>query len=126
MFLRLESRRVLRLSSITLRGESDNSLKRATLDTVEMALRNEKQVGRVGIAEAEESWSLVNELKVLRLAQEGILSRKADQILSTWFEAPHESAVEHGEKCGGDQGEDESANGGVNSPVRRAKYKFGA
>jgi len=136
MLLRLDARTVLRTSIIALRGESDPALQLAVLDAVEMAVRR----GRVpesssSLAVLAKEIGLADELLGLRKSQEIAVQEKAHSVLVAVSGVPGSAAALEAAEApsmageGGKakaKGEDEPANDGVNSPRRRAKYKFGA
>lgn len=137
MLLRLDARTVLRTSSVALRGESDPALQLAVLDTVQMAvLHGRLPESSPSLAALAKEYGLADELLGLRRSREIAVQEKANEVSTTLsggtaessaaLEAAEAQSVAENKVKTVDEADGEPAIDGVNSPRRRAKYKFGA
>eukprot|EP00418_Pyrodinium_bahamense_P086046 CAMPEP_0179072922 /NCGR_PEP_ID=MMETSP0796-20121207/32305_1 /TAXON_ID=73915 /ORGANISM="Pyrodinium bahamense, Strain pbaha01" /LENGTH=618 /DNA_ID=CAMNT_0020770099 /DNA_START=59 /DNA_END=1913 /DNA_ORIENTATION=- len=140
MIAQLDSRKVLPILTLALKGEADTALQRALLDAIEAVMRcGDEQAAAKGatgntLAMLAEECELVRELEGMRHAQDEGVYRRVGRLLDTWFrdaadrenEPPEERTPQKRTPkkdlavartpsaiCGG-------------SPIRPAAYKFGA
>eukprot|EP00930_Biecheleria_cincta_P044717 TRINITY_DN30794_c0_g1_i1.p1 TRINITY_DN30794_c0_g1~~TRINITY_DN30794_c0_g1_i1.p1 ORF type:complete len:633 (+),score=121.59 TRINITY_DN30794_c0_g1_i1:48-1901(+) len=112
---RLDGRRVLQLAPILL-NEDDIRVQRAVLESVEVVL-NSVVAKELNLTGAAHEYGLVRRMQELSQS-EGTVGRQASFIVKSWFNQDHLSLA--------DLDMEEPSQEGVNSPRRRAAFKFGA